>query len=250
MYSLPGFATLPAMYELDAVRVSYGGVDALAPTTLSIAQGETVVLLGPSGSGKSTLLRCLIGLSPYDGTLRFGGAEINDWRPVRRRLGYVIQEGGLFPHLTARGNVTLAAREFGWDKARIDARVTELAELVALDAAQLDRFPAGLSGGQRQRVAMMRALMLGPDVLLLDEPLSALDPVTRLRLAGELRDIFARLGMTVVMVTHSLREARFFGGRAILMRDGRIVQQGDIADLQTQPADDFVAEFLAAEEAL
>ncbi len=250
MYSRPGFATLPGMYELDAVRVSYGGVDALAPTTLSIAQGETVVLLGPSGSGTSTLLRCLIGLSPYDGTLRFDGAEVKDWRPVRRRLGYVIQEGGLFPHLTARGNVTLAAREFEWDKARIDARVTELAELVALDAAQLDRFPAGLSGGQRQRVAMMRALMLGPDVLLLDEPLSALDPVTRLRLAGELRDIFARLGMTVVMVTHSLREARFFGGRAILMRDGRIVQQGDIADLQTQPADDFVAEFLAAEEAL
>ncbi len=238
------------MYELDAVRVSYGGVDALAPTTLSIAQGKTVVLLGPSGSGKSTLLRCLIGLSPYDGTLRFDGTEVKDWRPVRRRLGYVIQEGGLFPHLTARGNVTLAAREFGWDNARIDARVTELAELVALDAAQLNRFPAGLSGGQRQRVAMMRALMLGPDVLLLDEPLSALDPVTRLRLAGELRDIFARLGMTVVMVTHSLREARFFGGRAILMRDGRIVQQGDIADLQTQPTDDFVAEFLAAEEAL
>jgi len=238
------------MYKLDAVRVTFGGVEALAPTTLAITAGETVVLLGPSGSGKSTLVRCLIGLSPYEGTLRLDGAPVEDWRIVRRRLGYVIQEGGLFPHLSAQGNVILAAREFGWDQQRIAARVEELADLVALDSAQLDRFPSELSGGQRQRVAMMRALMLGPDVLLLDEPLSALDPVTRLRLAGELRDIFARLGMTVVMVTHSLREAGFFGGRAVLMRGGHIVQQGSIAELEARPADAFVAEFLAAEAAL
>jgi osmoprotectant transport system ATP-binding protein len=238
------------MYDLDAVCVSYGAVQALAPTSLTIGLGETMVLLGPSGSGKSTLLRCLIGLSPFAGTLQFDGKPVHDWRRVRRRLGYVIQEGGLFPHLTAHGNVVLAAREFGWDAPRIDARVAELAELVALDAAQLDRFPGELSGGQRQRVAMMRALMLAPDVLLLDEPLSALDPVTRLRLAGELRDIFNRLGMTVVMVTHSMREAKFFGGRAVLMRDGRIVQQGSIAELEEHPADAFVAEFLAAEAAL
>ena len=238
------------MYDLDAVRVSYGGVDALAPTSLSIAAGETMVLLGPSGSGKSTLLRCLIGLSPFVGKLHFDGAPVRDWRLIRRRLGYVIQDGGLFPHLTAHGNVVLAAREFGWDADRIHARVAELAELVALDAAQLDRFPGELSGGQRQRVAMMRALMLRPDVLLLDEPLSALDPVTRLRLATELREIFARLRMTVVMVTHSMREAKFFGGRAVLMRDGWIVQMGAIAELQEQPADAFVAEFLSAEEAL
>jgi osmoprotectant transport system ATP-binding protein len=238
------------MYDLDSVRVRFGEVEALAPTDLSIAAGETLLLLGPSGSGKSTLLRCLIGLSPFEGRLLFDGEPVRDWTAVRRRLGYVIQEGGLFPHLTARGNVTLAAREFGWDASRIDARVVELGDLVGLDAAQLARFPGELSGGQRQRVAMMRALMLGPDVLLLDEPLSALDPVTRLRLAGELRDIFARLGMTVVMVTHSLREARFFGGRALLMRDGRVVQEGSIAELEAQPADDFVAEFLAAEAAL
>jgi osmoprotectant transport system ATP-binding protein len=238
------------MYDLDSVRVRFGGVEALAPTNLSIAAGETLLLLGPSGSGKSTLLRCLIGLSPFEGRLLFDGQPVSDWSAVRRRLGYVIQEGGLFPHLTARGNVILAAREFGWDASRIDARVTKLAELVGLDAAQLARFPGELSGGQRQRVAMMRALMLAPDVLLLDEPLSALDPVTRLRLAGELRDIFARLGMTVVMVTHSLREARFFGGRALLMREGRVVQEGSIAELEARPADSFVAEFLAAEAAL
>jgi osmoprotectant transport system ATP-binding protein len=195
-------------------------------------------------------LRTLAGLTPLTGTLRFDGAPVTDWRPVRRRLGYVIQDGGLFPHLTARGNVALMARGLRWPSERIDARLEELAELVALDASQLDRFPAELAGGQRQRVAMMRALMLDPAVLLLDEPLSALDPITRLRLAGELRDILAELGKTVVIVTHSLGEARFFGGKAVLMRDGTIVQQGAIEQLEDRPADAFVAEFLAAEKAL
>jgi len=238
------------MFDLVDLSVTYGTTPALVPTTLTIGAGETLVLLGPSGSGKSTLLRSLAGLTPATGRLRFEGEMVADWRAVRRRLGYVIQDGGLFPHLTARGNVTLMARELRWDAARIDARLVELTELVGLDGAQLDRFPAELSGGQRQRVAMMRALMLDPAVLLLDEPLSALDPITRLRLAGELRDIFARLGKTVVMVTHSLGEARFFGGRAVLMRDGRIVQDGSIEDLAKRPADAFVSEFLAAEEAL
>ncbi len=247
------------MYEVDAVAVSYAGVEALAPTSLSIGAGETLMLLGPSGSGKSTLLRTLAGLTPFTGSVRFDGAPVRDWRAVRQRLGYVIQDGGLFPHLTARGNVTLMARELGevrgWPAARIAARVEELAALVALEAGELDRFPAELSGGQRQRVAMMRALMLNPAVLLLDEPLSALDPITRLRLAGELRDIFARLRKTVVIVTHNLGEARFFASdprnsRAALMREGRIVQQSAIDDLAESPADPFVTEFLAAERAL
>jgi osmoprotectant transport system ATP-binding protein len=221
---------------------------------MAIARGETLVLLGPSGSGKSTLLRTLAGLTPFSGSLRFGGAPVTDWRSVRRRLGYVIQDGGLFPHLSARSNVTLMARELGWPVERIAGRVEELAGLVTLDAAQLDRFPAELSGGQRQRVAIMRALMLDPAVLLLDEPLSALDPITRLRLAGELRDVIARLQKTVVMVTHSLREARYFAptarDRAALMRDGRIVQHGAIDELNERPVDPFVTEFLTAEEAL
>jgi osmoprotectant transport system ATP-binding protein len=243
------------MFELNGVAVSYGGVAALAPTTLTIGGGETLVLLGPSGSGKSTLLRALAGLSSFTGALRFEGEAVSDWRAVRRRLGYVIQDGGLFPHLTAHGNVALMARELGWDEARVADRVRELADLVALDASQLGRFPAGLSGGQRQRVALMRALMLDPAVLLLDEPLSALDPITKLRLAEELRDIFARLDKTVVMVTHSLGEARFFAhdpakGRAALMREGRIIQIGPITKLEASPAEPFVSEFLAAEQAL
>jgi osmoprotectant transport system ATP-binding protein len=234
--------------------VDYGSVPALAPTSLTIGRGETLVLLGPSGSGKSTLLRTLAGLTPFAGTLRFEGAEVTDWRAVRRRIGYVIQDGGLFPHLTARGNVSLMARELRWPAERIAARVDELAALAGLDAAMLDRFPGELSGGQRQRVALMRALMLDPALLLLDEPLSALDPITRVRLASELREIIARLGKTVVMVTHNLREARFFAGsetgRALLMQGGRIVQQGSVADMVERPADPFVAEFLAAEDAL
>ncbi|MEJ5975285.1 ATP-binding cassette domain-containing protein [Novosphingobium sp. PS1R-30] len=238
------------MFALDQVAVAYGDVPALAPTLLDIGAGETLVLLGPSGSGKSTLLRTLAGLTPFTGSLRFEGQPVTDWRAVRQRLGYIIQDGGLFPHLTARGNVTLMAQELDWPAERIAARVDELATLVALDAAQLDRYPGELSGGQRQRVAMMRALMLDPAVLLFDEPLSALDPITRVRLAEELRAIFARLGKTVVIVTHSLGEARFFGGTAVLMREGRIVQQGPIADLAEHPADRFVTEFLAAEDAL
>jgi osmoprotectant transport system ATP-binding protein len=238
------------LFDLADVAVTYGGVAALAPTSLTIGEGETLVLLGPSGSGKSTLLRTLAGLTPFTGRLRFAGAPVDDWRAVRRRLGYVIQDGGLFPHLTAHGNVTLMARELGWPAEKIAARVEELATLAALDAGQLDRFPVELSGGQRQRVAMMRALMLDPAVLLLDEPLSALDPITRLRLADELRAIFAELGKTVILVTHNLREARFFGGRAVLMREGMIVQQGAIEALASRPADRFVSEFLAAEEAL
>lgn len=238
------------MFDLSQVAVTYGITEALAPTTLTIAAGETLVLLGPSGSGKSTLLRTLAGLTPFTGTLRLEGAVVADWQAVRRRLGYVIQDGGLFPHLTALGNVALMARELRWPAERIDARIDELTSLVGLDAAQLDRYPGELSGGQRQRVALMRALMLDPAVLLLDEPLSALDPITKLRLAEELRSIFARLGKTVVMVTHNLGEARFFGGRALLMRDGRIVQQGPIAELAARPSEPFVTEFLAAEDAL
>lgn len=238
------------MFELSKVAVRFGDVEALAPTSIVIQEGETLVLLGPSGSGKSTLLRTLAGLTPFCGIVTFAGAPVTNWQHLRQKLGYVIQDGGLFPHLTARGNVTLMARELGWHSDQIESRIRELGTLVDLDPAQLERFPGELSGGQRQRIAMMRALMLDPAVLLLDEPLSALDPITRLRLAGELRDIFARLGKTVVIVTHSLGEARFFGGGAVLMRDGRIVQQGAIEDLAQNPADPFVTEFLTAEDAL
>ena len=238
------------MIELRSVTVTFGSVVGFGPADLVIQPRQTTLLIGPSGSGKSTLLRTLAGLTEYCGTLTVDGEDVTDWRALRQKLGYVIQDGGLFPHLTARANVALAGEAFGWPRDKFDARIGELAELVGLEMAQLARFPAELSGGQRQRVGVMRALLRDPQVLLFDEPLSALDPVTRLRLAGELRDLFARLGKTVVMVTHSLREAKFFGGRVVLLRDGRIVQSGELADLIERPADPFVTDFIAAEEAL
>ena len=238
------------MIELRGVTVTFGSVVGFGPADLVIQPRQTTLLIGPSGSGKSTLLRTLAGLTDYTGALTVDGEEVTDWRALRQKLGYVIQDGGLFPHLTARANVALAGEAFGWNRARIDARIGEMAELVGLDTAQLARFPAELSGGQRQRVGVMRALLRDPQVLLFDEPLSALDPVTRLRLAGELRDLFVRLGKTVVIVTHSLREAKFFGGCVVLLRDGQIVQHGELADLIEHPADPFVTDFIAAEEAL
>src|SRR3984957_9210700 len=238
------------MFVLDGISKTYAGRTALGPISLTIPAGLTTVLIGPSGCGKSTLLRLLIGLvEPDAGTVAFDGAIIspNTVRLVRPRTGYVIQDGGLFPHLTARGNVTLLARHLGWDAKRIDIRIAELADLTRFPIDGLDRYPQQLSGGQRQRVALMRALMLNPDALLLDEPLGALDPLVRADLQTELRDIFRTLGKTVVMVTHDLGEAVHFANDIVLLRDGQIVQQGSPADLWHRPADPFVTRFVQAQ---
>jgi osmoprotectant transport system ATP-binding protein len=162
-------------------------------------------------------------------------------------MGYVIQEGGLFPHLTVRSNVTVMARWLRRDAAWIDNRLGELAQLVRLPPQLMTRFPAELSGGQRQRVSLMRALMLDPDLLLLDEPLAALDPMIRYELQQELKAIFVELGKTVVMVTHDIAEAAFFGQTLVLMRDGRIVQTGTLRELAQSPAEPFVEQFISAQ---
>jgi osmoprotectant transport system ATP-binding protein len=159
----------------------------------------------------------------------------------------VIQEGGLFPHLTAADNVTLAARYFGWDAGRTGRRLDELLELTRFPRDAMARFPAQLSGGQRQRVSLMRALMLGPELLLLDEPLGALDPMIRAELRADLREIFSVLRQTVVLVTHDLVEAEFFADRVVLLRDGSIVQQGPLRDLVERPAEEFVTRFIQAQ---
>ena len=238
------------MFSLEQVAVQFGTTTALQPTDLTFEPGSTTAMVGPSGSGKSTLLRVLAGLVPATGLVQFAGSSIADWRAVRLRLGYVIQDGGLFPHLTATENVEIMARELHWSRDRIDQRRTELARIVGLPDEPLARYPAELSGGQRQRVSIMRALMLDPDVVLLDEPLSALDPITRARLATELRSIFSALSKTVVLVTHSLREAQFFAERIVLMRRGQIVQSGSLEQLERTPNDAFVTDFIAAERAL
>jgi osmoprotectant transport system ATP-binding protein len=236
--------------ELRGVAKRYGDDAALRPTDLVMERGRTTVLIGPSGCGKSTLLRTIIGLVvPDAGEVVFDGARVtaDNLIAVRRRTGYVIQDGGLFPHLSAEDNAALLARHLGWDAARRRARVDELAALVRLPRESLGRAPGALSGGQRQRVSLMRALMLDPEALLLDEPLGALDPMVRADLQDDLRAIFASLGKTVVMVTHDLAEAAFFADRVVLMRAGAIVQQGAVAELERAPADEFVTRFIGAQ---
>jgi osmoprotectant transport system ATP-binding protein len=238
------------MFVLESVTKAYAGRSALGPLTLDVPTGRTTVLIGPSGCGKSTLLRLLIGLIQSDsGSVCFDSTLVTPQtaHAVRLRTGYVIQDGGLFPHMTARGNVTLMARHLGRDRKRIDTRIRELADLTRFPADGLDRYPSQLSGGQRQRVGLMRALMLNPDALLLDEPLGALDPLVRADLQTELRDIFRALGKTVVLVTHDLGEAAFFADHVVLLRDGQIVQRGSPADLWHRPADPFVTRFVQAQ---
>ena len=238
------------MLVLTNVSKRFDSTVALEPTSLSIATGRTTALIGPSGCGKTTLLRLMLGLSwPDDGDVRFDGQRLtpNNLIAVRRRLGYVIQEGGLFPHITARRNVTLLADYLKWPTERTGERVEELARLVHLDTDVLSRYPTQLSGGQRQRVALMRALMPDPEVLLLDEPLAALDPMIRYDLQEELRVIFDALGKTVVLVTHDIAEAVFFAHEIVLMRQGNIVQKGAPRDLIERPANAFVEQFLRAQ---
>jgi osmoprotectant transport system ATP-binding protein len=238
------------MLNLSDIAISFQGKQALDGISLNFETGRTTVLIGPSGCGKSTLLRIVIGLLlPERGRVEFEGREL---RPEivlesRRRMGYVIQDGGLFPHLTGRGNVAIAAESLGRNRDSIDGRIEELRRLVRLPADALERYPAQLSGGQKQRVSLMRALMLDPALLLLDEPLAALDPMIRADLQEDLRNIFRSLGKTVLLVTHDMGEAVFFGDRIVLMRAGRIVQSGKPEELLRRPADPFVSRFIQAQ---
>jgi len=238
------------MLILSSVSRRYNDTVALAPTDLQIPTGKTTVLIGPSGCGKSTLLRLIVGLiQPNTGNITLGGTKLEPTNllELRQRMGYVIQEGGLFPHLTVRDNVTVMARYLQRDGGWIVRRLTELAQLVRLPLKLMSRLPAELSGGQRQRVSLMRALMLDPELLLLDEPLGALDPMIRYELQQELKSIFAKLGKTVVMVTHDIAEAAFFGHTLVLMREGRIVQTGPFKALARTPAESFVTQFINAQ---
>jgi len=238
------------MFQLSNVSRSFGPVKALNSVDLAIEAGRTTVLIGPSGCGKSTLIRLMNGLiTPDRGQVRFEGVALTAENALllRRRMGYVVQDGGLFPHLTAAANVGLMARWLGWTASAMAVRLDELVSLTHFPTDGLARYPAQLSGGQQQRVGLMRALMLDPDALLLDEPLGALDPMIRHDLQGELRNIFRELGKTVVMVTHDLSEAAYFGDHVVLLRDGAIVQQGTLADLLNRPADDFVRRFTTAQ---
>jgi osmoprotectant transport system ATP-binding protein len=241
------------MIELQNVSKRFGDHPGLDDVTLGFETGKTHVLLGPSGCGKSTLLRLIVGLTlPDAGAVLFDGQPVqpDTVAAIRRRIGYVIQEGGLFPHLTARENAGLMPRFLGWPPERTAARIDELTKLAQLTPAMLDRYPRQLSGGQRQRVSLMRALMLNPDALLLDEPLGNLDPMIRADLQDDLRTIFRTLNKTVVFVTHDLAEAGYLADHITLMRHGRIVQQGALDDLVRHPVNDFAAKFVRAQRPL
>jgi osmoprotectant transport system ATP-binding protein len=244
---------MSALVELTDVSKRYGDAPALQPTDLEIPRGQTTVLIGPSGCGKSTLLRLIIRLvEPDSGTISFDGVRVtsDNIETLRRRIGYVIQEGGLFPHLTARANVLLMARHLARPNREMESRLAELCSLTRFPEAALLRYPVELSGGQRQRVSLMRALMLSPELLLLDEPLGALDPLVRASLQKDLKEIFGRLQQTALLVTHDLAEAAYLGKSIVLMNEGRIVQRGSITDLREKPANDFVSEFINAQRTL
>jgi osmoprotectant transport system ATP-binding protein len=243
----------PPTLELAGASKIYAGQVVLAPIDLSVRRGETVGLIGSSGAGKTTILRLALGLlAPDAGVVRFRGASLEptNVRAARRQMGYVVQDGGLFPHLTAAENVELVARYLRWDPTRIDARRAELVALTRFPKDALGRYPGELSGGQRQRVGLMRALFLDPELLLLDEPLGAIDPLVRAELQDDLARIFGELGKAVIVVTHDLAEAALFAPRLVLLRQGRVVQRGSIERLLAAPAEPFVTQFVEAQRRL
>ena len=250
--SFPQAATL----ELKDVSKRYPGQSepAIIDLSFSVGAGEVCVLVGPSGSGKTTALRLinrLIALSDGDILLRGRSVLDRDPNDLRREIGYVIQQIGLFPHLSVADNIATVPKLLGWDKRRIAARVSELLELIGLDPEIGKRYPAQLSGGQRQRVGVARALAADPPLMLMDEPFGAIDPINRARLQDEFKRLQAQVRKTIVFVTHDIDEAIKMGDKiAILRQGGRLAQYDTPAKILIDPADDFVAEFVGADRAL
>lgn len=239
------------MIEFHDVSKTFAGRPAASYLNLHFAEGAFSVLIGTSGSGKSTTLKMINRLVEHDsGTIRFAGEEIRSL-PVlelRRRMGYAIQSIGLFPHWTVAQNIATVLQLEKWSRGKINERVDELMALLGLDASLRDRYPHQLSGGQQQRVGVARALAANPQVLLMDEPFGALDPVTRGALQAEMSRIHRILGRTIVLVTHDIDEALRLADRLILMDHGEVVQQGTPLELLTSPANDFVREFFGRSE--
>lgn len=226
--------------DLKRVEKRYAGHAALGPVDFAVAPGAFVAVVGGSGSGKTTLLKTINGLvRPEAGSVRVEGEDVSAVAPhiLRRRIGYVFQEVGLFPHLTVAENIAVTPRLLGWDKGRIAERVATLLELVALPAQVGERRPQALSGGQRQRVGVARALAAEPKIMLMDEPFGALDPLTRDALGGDYRALHERLGLTTVMVTHDITEAVLLADRIVVVSGGRILADGAPGDLLAETDD-------------
>ncbi len=242
------------MITFDHVTRSFGDAVAVDDLSFEIPAGETVMLLGPSGCGKTTTLKMINRLIEHNaGTITVDGRDISTVDPVelRRSMGYVIQQAGLFPHLTVGDNIGTVPRLLGWKASRIRERIAELVDLVDLDPAIIPRLPRELSGGQQQRVGVARALAADPPVLLMDEPFGALDPITRQRLQEELRRLQRRVRKTIVFVTHDVEEAIVLGDRVAVLNVGGRLEQFDIpARLLGAPANSFVADFLGRDRQL
>ncbi len=236
------------MIEFHQVGKQFDRRKVVDDLTLTIAEGEFAVLIGASGSGKSTTLKMINRLIEHDaGYIRFAGEEIRRFKPeeIRRRMGYAIQSIGLFPHWTVEQNIATVPQLLKWPRPRIRERVAELLELLHLEPEQFrHRYPHQLSGGQQQRVGVARALAADPEVLLMDEPFGALDPVTRAALQLEIARIHQLSGRTIVLVTHDIDEALRLADRIVLLDHGRIVQQGTPASFLTDPANDLVRDFI------
>jgi osmoprotectant transport system ATP-binding protein len=254
-----GLSSFPqaASLELRDVSKRYPNQKepAIADLSLAIPAGEVCVLVGPSGSGKTTAMRLINRMIPLtSGEILLGGKSVlkRDPTKLRREIGYVIQQIGLFPHLTVAENIATVPKLLGWDHKRIDERVNELLALIGMDPEDIGpRYPAQLSGGQRQRIGVARALASDPPLMLMDEPFGAIDPITRSRLQDEFLSLQARVRKTVVFVTHDIDEAIKMGDKiAILRQGGKLAQYGSPEEILTNPADDFVAEFVGADRAL
>ena len=239
------------MIEFQTASKTYGQTEVLQGLTLAVEAGETVVLIGPSGGGKTTALKLVNGLvQPTSGAVLVDGRSVASWDllALRRSIGYVIQEVGLFPHWTVAANVGLLPRLLGWGAGEIDRRVNELLELVALDPGEYrQRYPRELSGGQTQRVGVARALALKPGILLMDEPFGALDPLLRAQLQQELLRILAEVHTTTLLVTHDLPEAFRMADRIAVLVDGQLQQVDTPAELRRAPKSEFIRRLMAAE---
>ena len=246
-----------AVVEFRDVTKRYGqvtaGPGAVDGLSFTVPAGEICVLVGPSGCGKTTSLKMTNRLiEPTSGEILIDGRDVLREDPVtlRRGIGYVIQQVGLFPHQTIADNIATVPKLLGWAAARVQARVAELIEIVGLDPAYAGRYPAQLSGGERQRAGVARALAAEPPLMLMDEPFGAVDPIVRERLQDEFLRLHRRLGMTVLFVTHDIDEAIKMGDRVAVMRAGRLVQYATPAELLAEPADEFVARFVGADRGL
>ncbi len=238
------------MIELEALTKRYPGHTAVEDLSLEVGRGELVVLLGGSGCGKTTTLKMVNRLvEPTSGRVRIDGRDTRELEPhaLRRRVGYCFQQIGLFPHLSVAENVGITPELLGWEPGRVAQRVDALLELVHLEPETFrERRPAELSGGQQQRVGLARAIAAEPEVVLLDEPFGALDPLTRDRLQQSLLEIRRELGLTALFVTHDMVEALLLGDRIAVLREGRLVQVGTPSELLRSPADDYVAQLMAS----